>query len=469
MANQFQSQFDKQKVRSLELRTEPIEHRRKRLKSLKTWILNNKDKIREALHADLRKSATDTDISEIFTVTTEINDALSHLHQWARPQRVSPGMTYLGTSGKIQPEPKGVCLIIAPWNFPFNLIGSPLASCLAAGNTAILKPSENTPATSKLIKEMVEDVFEPEVVTVIEGAIPETTALLELPFDHIFFTGSTNVGKIVMGAAAKNLSSVTLELGGKSPVIIDETANADDAARKIVWGRFTNNGQTCIAPDYIFISEKVKDKFVASAKKYVAELFDSKSEGLSHTQDYSRLVNVKHASRLVEILDEAKNSGAHIEFGGTHNANEKFIEPTLLSNIDESNRIWQEEIFGPIMPMKIYQDIDQVIDHINQNDKPLALYLFSRSRKTKKRITKATSAGSMVINDVVVQYAHPNLPFGGVNHSGIGKSHGKYGFMEFSNQKSVLSQRIGLTNALLFYPPFNGFKKWVVNFMIKWF
>lgn len=469
MANQFQPLFDKQKNKSIQLRTEPIEHRRKRLKSLKTWILNNKRKIREALYSDLRKSETDTDISEIFTVTTEINDALNHLHRWSSAKRVSPGLTYLGTSAKIQPEPKGVCLIIAPWNFPFNLIGSPLASCLAAGNTAILKPSEHTPATSKLIKEMVEDVFDPEVVTVIEGAIPETTALLDLPFDHIFFTGSTNVGKIVMAAAAKNLSSVTLELGGKSPVIVDESANADDAARKIVWGRFSNNGQTCIAPDYIFINEKVKDKFVASAKKYVSQLFDSKSEGIAHSRDYSRLVNTGHAKRLVDMLEEAKTSGSKIEFGGDHNVDEKFIEPTLLSNINETNRIWQEEIFGPIMPMKVYGDMNEVIDHINKNEKPLSLYLFTTSRKMKKRITQSTSAGTMVVNDVVVQYAHPNLPFGGVNHSGIGKSHGRYGFMEFSNPKSVLHQRIGLTNALLFYPPFSSFKKWVVSFLIKWF
>lgn len=469
MANPFQSIFDNQKIKSLALRTESIAHRKERLKSLKSWILKNKDKIRKAVHEDLRKSETDTDISEIFTVTTEINDALNNLNRWARPKRVSPGLTYLGTSGKIQPEPKGVCLIIAPWNFPFNLIGSPLVSCLAAGNTAILKPSEHTPATSRLIREMVDEVFEPEIVTVVEGSVEETTALLALPFDHIFFTGSTNVGKIIMEAAAKNLSSVTLELGGKSPVIIDETAHADDAAKKIVWGRYTNNGQTCIAPDYIFIHNKAKDAFVSSAKKYVAALFDSKNEGLANTADYSRLVNTRHASRLVDLLEEATSSGAKIEFGGSHDADKKFIEPTLLSNIDESNRIWQEEIFGPVMPMKTYDNIDEVIDHINANDKPLSLYLFSRSRKMKKKIVKSTSAGTMAINDVVVQYAHPNLPFGGVNHSGIGKSHGKFGFMEFSNQKSVLSQRVGLTNALLFYPPFNGFKKWVVNFLIKHF
>ncbi|MEO9965141.1 MAG: aldehyde dehydrogenase family protein [Reichenbachiella sp.] len=469
MSNQFQSIFDNQKKNSLILRTESIDRRRDRLKSLRSWILNNKNRIQQALLSDLKKSATDTDISEIFTVTTEINDALAHMHQWARPRRVSPGMTYLGTTAKIQPEPKGVCLIIAPWNFPFNLIGSPLASCLAAGNTAILKPSEHTPATSKLIREMVEETFEPNEVTVVEGSVPETTALLELPFDHIFFTGSTNVGKIVMGAAAKNLSSVTLELGGKSPVIIDHTANVDDAAKKIVWGRFTNNGQTCIAPDYIFISEQAKEKFVASAKKYVKQLFDSKNQGMADSDDYSRLINTNHTKRLVEILEEAKSSGAKVEFGGDYNAEEKFIEPTLLSNINESNRIWKEEIFGPVMPMKVYSDIQEVIEHINNNDKPLSLYLFSRSRKMKKLITRSTSSGSMAINDVVVQYAHPNLPFGGVNHSGIGKSHGQFGFLEFSNQKSMLHQRIGLTNALLFYPPFNGFKKWVVSILIKWF
>lgn len=469
MANPFQSIFDNQKIKSLALRNESIARRKERLKSLKSWILKNKDRIRKAVHEDLRKSETDTDISEIFTVTTEINDALNNLNRWARPKRVSPGLTYLGTTGKIQQEPKGVCLIIAPWNFPFNLIGSPLVSCLAAGNTAILKPSEHTPATSRLIREMVEEVFEPEMATVVEGSVEETTALLALPFDHIFFTGSTNVGKIIMEAAAKNLSSVTLELGGKSPVIIDETAHADDAAKKIVWGRYTNNGQTCIAPDYIFVHDKVKDAFVSSAKKYVSALFDSKNEGLANTADYSRLVNTRHASRLVDLLEEATSSGAKIEFGGSHDADKKFIEPTLLSNIDESNRIWQEEIFGPVMPMKTYDNIDVVIEHINANDKPLSLYLFSRSRKMKKKIVKSTSAGTMAINDVVVQYAHPNLPFGGVNHSGIGKSHGKFGFMEFSNQKSVLSQRVGLTNALLFYPPFNGFKKWVVNFLIKHF
>lgn len=469
MSNPYQSIFDQQKSKSLQLRTEPISKRKARLKALKTWIIDNKDKIRKAVYADLRKPESDIDITEIYMVTTEINHALSKIKRWSKPKSVGTGMTYLGTSAKVRPEPKGTCLIIAPWNFPFNLLGSPLVSCLAAGNTAILKPSEHTPATSALIKEMVDEVFEADIVTVVEGAIPETSHLLELPFDHIFFTGSTQVGKIVMAAAAKNLSSVTLELGGKSPVIIDETANADDAAKKIIWGRFSNNGQTCIAPDYIFIHQSVKDKFIASAKKYILQMFDSESVGMAQSEGYSRIIHQKHAKRLVSMLDQALSNGAKIEIGGDHDANEKFIAPTLVSNVDESDMLWTEEIFGPIMPLKNYDNMDTVIAHINRNDKPLALYLFSKNSAIKRKISAETSSGSLVINDVVVQYGHPNLPFGGVNHSGMGQSHGKYGFMAFSNEKPILKQRIGLTNALVFYPPFNGFKKWVISFMIKHF
>jgi aldehyde dehydrogenase (NAD+) len=469
MSNPFQTIFDAQKAKSLALRTAPINERKVRLKALKNWIINNKDKIRAAVHSDLKKPDTDIDITEIYMVTSEINHALKNLNKWSRAKYVSPGMTYLGTSARVKPEPKGTCLIIAPWNFPFNLLCNPLVSCIAAGNTAILKPSEHTPATSALVKEMMTELFDAEVVTVIEGAVSETTDLLSLPFDHIFFTGSTQVGKIVMAAAAKNLSSITLELGGKSPVIIDETAQADDAARKIVWGRYSNNGQTCIAPDYIFIHQKVKDRFLASAKKYVLQLFDNDNVGMKNSEGYSRIIHEKHAERLVGLLDEATSHGAKIEFGGEHDTKEKFISPTLLSNIDVTDRIWKEEIFGPIMPMKEYENIDEVIDHINQNDKPLALYLFTRNAKLKKKIATNTSSGSLVINDVVVQYGHPNLPFGGVNHSGMGKSHGRYGFMTFSNEKPILKQRIGLTNALVFYPPFNGIQKWIVSFLIKYF
>lgn len=469
MSNSYQSIFDAQKKRSIELRPEEIKDRKARLKKLKTWILNNRRAIHEALHLDLKKSATDTDVTEVFTVTTSLNKAIANIYKWSKPTRVSPGLTYLGTKGRVKPEPKGVCLIIAPWNYPFNLVASPLVYCLAAGNTAILKPSEHTPATSKLIKKMAEECFDPSEVAVVEGAIEETTSLLKLPFDHIFFTGSTGVGKIIMEAASKNLTSVTLELGGKSPVIIDATSDVNDAAKKVMWGKFTNNGQTCIAPDYVLIDEKVKADFITACKKYIGELFDPESKGLEYSEEYSRMVNENHSKRVVGLLDDAITNGASVEIGAKSNSNKRFIEPTLISNISEDSKIWQEEIFGPVLPMNVYSDLDKVIDHINSNPKPLALYLFSRSKKIMKKVLNATSSGAAVINDVVLHYSHPNLPFGGVNHSGIGKSHGYYGFKEFSNEKAVLKQRVGLTNASVFYPPFNGFKKKVVDLMIKYF
>lgn len=468
MTTNFQTLFDQQKAKSLELRGEPVSNRIERLKSLKSWILNNKQRIREAVHRDLRKPATDTDISEIFIVTSELSKAIKKVRQWSRPQYVSPGLTYLGTSGYIRHEPKGTALIISPWNFPFNLVGVPLVSCLAAGNTAILKPSEHTPATSQLITEMAREVFDPAVVSVVEGAVEETTELLKLPFDHIFFTGSTNVGKIVMAAAAKNLSSVTLELGGKSPVIIDKSADIKDAAKKIVWGKYVNNGQTCIAPDHIYIHKKVKDGFVSEVKKQAGQLFDHQGIGFDNSDTYSRIVHEKHSQRLAALLTDAREKGAKLEMGGEYDTEKKYMAPTLLSEVPADATIWQEEIFGPILPLNVYSNADDVIGHINAQPKPLALYVFTKDRKFAAHVEQRTSSGSLCINDVVVQYSHPNLPFGGVNDSGIGKSHGYFGFQEFSNARSVIRQRTGLTNASAFYPPFEGWKKKIVDFMIKY-
>ncbi|MCV9389130.1 aldehyde dehydrogenase family protein [Reichenbachiella ulvae] len=460
--------FEQQKEKALQMRSAPIAARKKNLKVLLRWLDENKQRIRDAVYQDLHKPETDIDISEIFPISNEIKHALRHLNAWTRPKAVSPGLTYLGTKSHIQYEPKGRCLIIAPWNFPFQLLCSPLVSCLAAGNTAILKPSEHTPHTAALIEDMIKELFDPSFVTVVQGGIPETQALLKLPFDHIFFTGSTPVGKIVMEAAAKNLSSVTLELGGKSPVIIDQTANLEDAAKKIVWGKFTNNGQTCIAPDYVFVAEGRESAFIATLKKHMERMFDSESKGFQNSSEYSRIVHQNHTQKQIDMMQEAQSKGAQVVAGGSYDIKERFLEPTLMTSIPEDCQLWKEEIFGPIIPIKTYSDISEVIDHINENDKPLSLYLFSKDKKLQKKITKETSAGTMVINDVVLQYAHPNLPFGGVNHSGIGKSHGYYGFMEFTNQKSVLRQRVGLTNASLFYPPFTSFKKKLVNWLIKY-
>ncbi len=468
MEKNIQSLFEAHQAKSIMLRHAPLADRISRLKALKKWILNNQSGIREAVYTDLKKPHTDTDISEVFVVVAEINKALRQLKTWTRPKQVSPGLTYAGTSAYVRFEPKGTALIISPWNFPFNLVGAPLVSALAAGCTTILKPSEHTPATSALIAQMVDEVFAPDIVAVVEGAVEETTQLLALPFDHIFFTGSTKVGKIVMAAAAKNLSSVTLELGGKSPAIVDKTAKIEDAAKKIVWGKFNNNGQTCIAPDYIYVHQSVKQQLVDAIKKELQAMFDPQHVGYEKSESYSRLVHQGHAERLESMLSEALSNGGRLEAGGEVDTAACFMAPTIVSDVAPDSELWQEEIFGPILPVNTFQQIDEVIRHINANPKPLALYIFSKNRKLAHQVELQTSSGAVCHNEVVIQYTHPGLPFGGVNASGIGKSHGFYGFQEFSNAKAVLKQRTGFTNAMLFYPPYSRWKKKLVSFIIRY-
>ncbi len=460
--------FATQKDRSLQLRTERISERRKRLKKLRQWILHNKASIRTALLEDLRKSEPETDLFEIYPVTAEINKALRNLKEWSRAKAVSSEITYLGTSAAILPEPKGTCLIISPWNFPFQLTIVPLVSCLSAGNTAILKPSEATGATSRLIGEMVRKVFNPDEVHVVEGAVEETTHLLSLPFDHMFFTGSTRVGSIVMQAAAKVHASCTLELGGKSPVIVDETADIKDAARKVAWGKFINCGQICLAPDYVFVHSSHADTFNTELKKATQEMFGGR-ESFRDNPAYPRMVSETHTRRMDDLVEDVLKNKGNVLMGGTRDVDHKYIEPTLVDGFDDNAKVWKEEIFGPILPIRAFEDLDEVIRHINSLDKPLALYHFSKSKKHQKRIAIETSSGSLVVNDAVSQHSHPNLPFGGVGASGTGKSHGYQGFLEFSHQKAVMKQRVGYTMPQIFYPPYTGFAKWLMSVLIRWF
>ena len=460
--------FESQKQKSLELRTESIKNRKRRLKKLRRWILNNKQKIRSAAHQDLRKSELEADIFEIYPVTSELNKALRGLNSWSKAKPVPSGLAFIGTSSAILPEPKGSCLIIAPWNFPFNLTIAPLVACLAAGNTAFLKPSEMTKATSTLIKSMVEEIFTPEEVFVVEGAVEETTFLLSLPFDHMFFTGSTKVGSIVMEAAAKVHSSCTLELGGKSPTIVDESANVKDAAKKIAWGKFVNSGQTCVAPDHIFVHERIADKFTEALKKSIANLF-SHQGNIESAEQYPRLVNQKHGERIVAMLEDAKGKNGEVVFGGTHNLDNKYFEPTVVKGFDDDSTLWKEEIFGPILPIRTYSNVDEVINQINSSSKPLSVYHFSQNKKIQKKIALETSSGGLAVNETVIHQAHPNLGFGGVGASGMGRSHGYSGFLEFSNQKAIMKQRIGLTNLYFFYPPYSNFGKWLAGLLIRWF
>lgn len=468
LQNELSELFLGQSEKSISLRNESYQVRIERLKKLRSWVMTNKEKIRSAVYRDFRKPAFEADLSETFVVLADISLAIKSLKKWIRPRPVPAGVSYLGTSSYIHYEPRGVCLIISPWNYPFNLCIGPMVSALAAGNTAILKPSELTPNTSRLIVEMVKELFPREVATVVEGGPEVTQALLKLPFDHIYFTGSTQVGKIVMSAAAKNLSSVTLELGGKSPVIVDRTADLKDAAQKIAWGKLLNCGQTCVSPDYLFIHEDVKKPFLSLLESQMKSLFTQAEEDFINSSSYARIINKRHFRRISEAIGEAIEAGASLVFGGVTDATQNYISPTVLDNVPFQTQLMTEEIFGPVLPVNSFSSHDEVIQFINARPKPLSLYIFSGERATQKKYRLETSSGTACVNDVVLQFQHPYLPFGGVNESGIGKSHGYYGFLAFSNEKAWLRQRTGFTSAKLLYPPYSPLKERLLNFLMKY-
>ena len=373
----------------------------------------------------------------------------------------------IGTQSWTIHEPKGVCLIISPWNYPINLTFGPLVSAIAAGNTAIIKPSEMTPHCSSLIKSIVEEVFEQDEVAVFEGDVQTSEQLLTLPFNHIFFTGSPAVGRIVMHAASEYLASVTLELGGKSPVIIDESANIKKAAKNLIWGKFSNNGQTCIAPDHIYVHENIMEEFVRCARAVIKQVYGENVAQQQLGKDYCRIVNDRHFTRLSNLLDDAKAKGGVIAEGGHVDADDRFISPTLLINVPDNADIMQQEIFGPLLPLIPYTNVKTVIDHINSQPKPLALYIFSTDNKQTEEILTNTSAGGSCINHSVVHFLHSNLPFGGVNNSGLGSAHGYYGFKAFSHERSILKDRLSITHWL--FPPYTPTVKKLIDMTVRFF
>lgn len=466
MDNRHIELFRKQQAHQFVVGNSSHKERIAKLNALKKAIeATYKDAIRDALYADFKKPSIETDVTEIYPVVSEIKFVTSHLKQWLSNQKVDTPLALIGTSSYIKYEPKGVCLIISPWNFPLNLTFGPLVSAIAAGNTVIIKPSEMTPNTSKVMATIVQSIFKEDEVALIQGDAETSQELLKLPFNHIFFTGSPAIGKLVMKAASEHLTSVTLELGGKSPTIIDETANLKSAAKKIAWGKFINCGQVCIAPDYILIHESIKNEFLREVKIQLETFYNNNAET---SESYGRIVNQKHFKRLTNHLMDAKSKNATIEIGGNYSETDNFIEPTVISNLPEDATLMQEEIFGPILPIKTYKTIDEVIQYINSKEKPLALYIFSSSKKQINHIINNTRAGSTCINNNVLQYSNHHLPFGGSNNSGIGKSHGFFGFEEFSNKRSVLKQNFKGAMELLF-PPYTDFKKKMADFTIKWF
>ena len=421
--------------------------------------------LQEALYKDFKKPAIETDLTEIHPVISEIKLVKKQLKSWMQPQRVKSPLVFIGSSAYVHHEPKGVCLIISPWNFPVNLTFGPLVSAIAAGNTVMIKPSEMTPNTAAVLADIVASIFKPEEVALFQGDVAVAQSLLSLPFNHIFFTGSPAVGKIVMNAAAKNLSSVTLELGGKSPTIVDASANIDQAAKKIAWGKFLNNGQICVAPDYLWVHESIKDAFVKAFIKHTTHFY---TEQAAQSTDYSRIVNENHFQRLANHLEDAKKNGGIIEMGGHVEASENYISPTLISGLTADATLLKDEIFGPILPLKTFKKIEEVIDYINAGEKPLALYLFSKKPAIIKQVLRNTRAGSTAINHSVVQYSNHHLPFCGSNNSGIGKAHGYYGFQEFSNQRSILKQ-FSFSAVEMLMPPYTPFKKKLSEWTTKWF
>ncbi|MCD8540171.1 MAG: aldehyde dehydrogenase family protein [Leadbetterella sp.] len=372
-------------------------------------------------------------------------------------------LSFFGSSSHVRYEPKGACLIISPWNFPVNLSLGPLISAVAAGNTAIIKPSEFTPHTSAVIRKIVNHVFIPGEAEVIEGGVETSTRLLALPFNHIFFTGSPQVGKVVMKAAAEHLASVTLELGGKSPVIIDETARIASVARRLAWGKFMNGGQICIAPDYVFVHRSKAEGFLEELKRVLEEFY---GDDPLASDSYCSIVNPKHADRVQGYLEDAVEKGAKVVFGGKKQ--ESRISPTLVTQVPAGSKILQEEIFGPLLPVLVYDDREEVVKYICSGEKPLALYIYSNKKSSIEFFLANTRAGGTCINNNDMHFLQPYLPFGGDNNSGIGKSHGEWGFKAFSNERSVYRQHLPSVLEKLM-PPYTAGKNRVIEWIVKWF
>jgi aldehyde dehydrogenase (NAD+) len=461
----IQRAFDAQLLKSLAWRSSTVAERSARLKKLRDAMLARREEFYKAFELDYHKPASEVESTEIMPVLDEIRHALGDLRKWMKPQRVWPTMLTGGTSAWVEAQPRGRCLIVAPWNFPLNLCFGPLVSALAAGNTVILKPSEMTPNVTAVMASIIRDIFAADEVAVFEGSLPTSQVLLALPFDHIFFTGSPAVGKVVMASAAKHLTSVTLELGGKSPVIIDESADIKTAAQTLMWGKLANCGQTCVAPDHVFVHESVKDKFVEECRAVIKNAYGESASEQKVSPHFAHVINQRHTQRIAGLLDDARARGARFLIGGEVDLANSFVAPTLLDNIPADATIMSEEIFGPVLPIITWRDIDPVIAKINAGPKPLALYVWSHNKVRTRRIVQQTSSGGVGINHCVLQFAHGNLPFGGVNNSGIGSAHGAAGFKAFSHERAVIKAG-PIMVAKLFFPPYTGFKPKLIRTVV---
>jgi len=412
--------------------SDSISFRIRTLQKLKQAIIQLEPQIMEALRADLNKSDIETFSTEIGIVLEDINMSIRNIKRWSKRKVVKTPLTHFGSTSYIYAQPYGVALIISPWNYPFQLAIAPLVGAIAAGNCVVIKPSELAPHTSGIIHKLITTTFEQQHVAVIEGGIEINQALLAERWDYIFFTGSVSVGKLVMEAAAKHLTPITLELGGKSPCIVHHDANIKLAAKRIAWGKFLNAGQTCVAPDYVLVHRDIHEKFVAALQEAITTLY---GKSMTENSSFTRIISPRHFQRLQHFLQHGR-----IVFGGGYNEDRLIIEPTVLDGVDWETPIMKEEIFGPILPILVYDELSEVIAGAQHQPNPLALYIFSESKEIQQKIITEISFGGGCINDTVFHYANPYLPFGGIGTSGVGAYHGKYSFDTFTHYKSVLKQ-----------------------------
>ncbi|HZI09509.1 MAG TPA: aldehyde dehydrogenase family protein [Myxococcus sp.] len=449
----LQEAFDLLRARRWDVAKRGVKERLARLGTLKDFLVARREALADALHADFRKPRAEVEATEVLPVLMELAHAQKHLKAWMKPRRVTTPLLLTGTSSHVQYEPRGVVLVLAPWNYPCALLLSPLVAAVAAGNTVMCKPSEKTPHTARFLAELVKDAFPADEVALVEGGAEVGEALLRLPFDHFFFTGGPRVGRRVMEAAARHLASVTLELGGKSPVVVDATADVEAAAERVVWGKFLNAGQTCIAPDYVLVHASKEEALLAAMKGALERFYGKTEEARRASVDYCRLVDDEALTRVRGLLDRTVAAGARVVAGGRVDAETRYVAPTVLADVTPDAPIMEEEIFGPVLPVLRYESLDEVVTQVRAGGKPLALYVFSHDEATVERLLRETSAGGTCVNTVVLHNANPNLPFGGVGQSGVGAYHGETGFKTFSHERAVLRQgRAGLAH--LFFPPY---------------
>jgi aldehyde dehydrogenase (NAD+) len=441
--------------------------RAQKIRQMIAAVLANKQRFYDAAHTEL--GAGDLDVAaQLVMLRSEGDFAIKNLARWMRPRRVRNSAATLGKKCYIHCEPKGVILNLSTWNAPVAIGLVPAIAAIAAGNAFALKPSELAPHSATVLREVIESVFPPAEFAIFEGGPEVAQALLQLPFNHIYYTGGQRVGRLVMKAAAEYFASVTLEMGGKNPVIVDRSAAIDDAAKKIAWGRIANAGQICVAPDYALVHRSKLDEFLAAMSTSITAMYNADGRGFEHSSELLRIVNDQHFARVVALLDDARAKGARVVVGGETNAATRFVAPTVLANITEGMRVMQEEIFAPILPVLPFDERAEALAVVDRRSKPLSLYIYAQDRSAIDYFLARTTAGSTVVNHNLIQSGtNPRLPFGGVNHSGMGRIGGEYGYLEFSNQRSVVEQRRGLLDTTFNLPPYSKFYRRLIESALK--